>query len=46
MRYEVTPRFYTNLVGLLGIAIDDNNSTEMDLVLDIIRNTEAGQEAE
>jgi hypothetical protein len=44
MRYEVTPRFYTNLVGLLGIAIEDNKPVEIDLVMGLLRNTEAGQE--
>ena len=44
MRYEVTERFYDQLVALVGIAIDDNNPAEIDLALDIIKDTIPGQE--
>lgn len=44
MRYNVTERFYNSLVGLIGIAIEDNNPVEMDLVMDIIRDTAIGQD--
>jgi hypothetical protein len=44
MRYHVTERFYMNLVGLLGVAIEDNDPAELDIVLDLIRDTESGQE--
>lgn len=45
MRYEVSARFYDTLVGLLGIAFEDNNSTEIDLVMDILKDTAEGQDA-
>ena len=44
MRYEVTERFYDQLVALVGRAIDDNNPFEIDLALDIIKDTVPGQE--
>ena len=44
MRYEVTERFYNQLVALVGIAIDDNNACEIDLAFDIIKDTVSGQE--
>jgi hypothetical protein len=44
MRYEVSERFYTNLVGLLGVALEDNSNLEIDLVLGLIRDTANGQD--
>ena len=44
MRYVVTERFYQQLLGLVGIALDDNDPIEIDLVLDIINDTTSGQD--
>jgi hypothetical protein len=44
MRYLVSDRFYNSLVGLIGIAIEDNNPVEMDLIMDIIQDTATGQD--
>jgi hypothetical protein len=44
MRYEVTERFYDQLVALVGIAIEDNNPAEIDLAYGIIKDTAMGQE--
>ena len=46
MRYEVSARFYNTLVALLGVAIEDNNATEIDLIMDILKDTAEGQDHE
>ena len=44
MRYTVTDRFYSALMGLLEIAFDDNDPAEIDLAMQAINDTEAGQD--
>jgi hypothetical protein len=45
MRYEVSTRFYNTLVSLLGIAVEDNNAAEIDLVMDLLKDTAEGQDS-
>lgn len=38
MRYEVSERFYNTASALIALALDDENTTEYDLALDLIRD--------
>lgn len=43
MRYAVSDRFYELLVALYGVAIEDNDTLEIDLAASLIKDTERGQ---
>jgi hypothetical protein len=38
MRYEVSERFYNTASSLIALALDDENSTEYDIAIDLIRD--------
>ena len=44
MRYEVSEKFFDMLAALYGVAIEDENDQEIDMVLSLIMDTARGQD--